>query len=101
MHLYCSTSRSCFFSFLCLVSARSVTTPFETVYDWLFIEIQKSERFYQCITIQKTKEGVIMGSVCSKGSYEKMAGKKNKKKGSEKLADLDKTMRDGSLIFSD
>lgn len=42
-----------------------------------------------------------MGSVCSKGSYEKMAGKKNKKKGSEKLADLDKTMRDGSLIFSD
>ena len=37
-----------------------------------------------------------MGSVCSKGSYEKMAGKKNKKKATENPADLDTTMRDGS-----
>ena len=36
-----------------------------------------------------------MGSVCSKGSYEKMAGKKSKKKAPEKPADLDTTMRDG------
>ena len=40
-----------------------------------------------------------MGSICSKGSYDEMAHKKSKKKTSEKLADLDKTMRDGLLFF--
>ena len=40
-----------------------------------------------------------MGSICSKESYEQMAHKKSKKKASEKLADLDKTMRDGFRIY--
>ena len=41
-----------------------------------------------------------MGSICSKGSYEKMAGKKNKKKATENPADLDTTMRDGATPLS-
>ena len=41
-----------------------------------------------------------MGSICSKGSYEKMAGKKNKKKATENPADIDTTMRDGATPFS-
>lgn len=40
-----------------------------------------------------------MGSICSKGSYEKMSGKKGKKRNNEKPADLDKTMRDGIEYF--
>lgn len=40
-----------------------------------------------------------MGSICSKKSYDEMAHKKSKKKTSEKLADLDKTMRDGFRFF--
>lgn len=40
-----------------------------------------------------------MGSICSKGSYEKMSGKKGNKKKKEHPADLDKTMRDGLPSF--
>lgn len=36
-----------------------------------------------------------MGSICSKGNYEQMAGKKGKKRNTDKPADLDKTMHDG------
>ena len=40
----------------------------------------------------------VMGSACSKGSYENLAKKGSKKRGSEKPADLDATMRDGMRI---
>ena len=69
------------------------------IFSLLYQKRKKNRAYFWILFLVFPLFLVLMGSICSKGSYEKMSGKKGNKKKKEHPADLDKTMRDGLPSF--